>query len=103
VAAPYDGAAEPWPVYVRALALLRAGAGVEARAEFEKILSHPGWTFAPPFIPLSHLGRARAAAMTGDVETASRAYQDLFKLWRNANADLPVLVEARREYARLAR
>ena len=103
VAAPYDGAAEPWPVYVRALALLCAGAGVEARAEFEKILSHPGWTFAPPFMPLSHLGRARAAAMTGDVETASRAYQDLFTLWRNANADLPVLVEARREYARLAR
>jgi tetratricopeptide (TPR) repeat protein/predicted Ser/Thr protein kinase len=103
VAAPYDGAAESWPIYIRALALLRAGAGVEARAEFEKILSHPGWMFWPPFGPLSHLGRARAAAMTGDVETASRAYQDFFTLWRTADADLPVLVDARREYARLSR
>jgi len=103
VAAPYDGAPEPWPVYVRALAFLRAGAGVEARAEFEKILHNQGWTLTAPFVPLSHLGRARAAAMTGDVETAARAYQDFFTLWRKADADLPVLVEARREYARLGR
>jgi eukaryotic-like serine/threonine-protein kinase len=103
VAAPYEGAAESWPNYLRALALLRAGAGVEARAEFEKILSHRGWTFWPPLTALSHLGRARAAAMTGDVETARRAYEDLFTLWRNADADLPVLVDARREYGRLSR
>jgi eukaryotic-like serine/threonine-protein kinase len=103
VAAPYDGAAEAWPIYVRALALLHAGAGVEARAEFEKILSHPTWTFWPPFVPLSHLGRARAAAMTGDTVIASRAYQDLFALWNHADPNLPVLVAARREYARLSR
>jgi serine/threonine protein kinase/tetratricopeptide (TPR) repeat protein len=103
VAAPYDGAAESWPIYLRAMAWLRAGAGVEARAEFEKILGHRGWTFWPPFVPLSHLGWARAAAMTGDVETASRAYQDLFTLWPNADPDLPVLADARREYARLPR
>jgi hypothetical protein len=95
-------AAESWPIYLRALALLRAGEGESARAEFEKMLQHPGWTFWPPFAPLSHLGRARAAAMIGDVETATRAYEDLFALWRDADADLPVLVKARREYARLA-
>jgi tetratricopeptide (TPR) repeat protein len=103
VTTPYDGATEPWPQYLRGLALLRAGAGTEARAEFERLLAHPGWSFWEPFAPLSHLGRARAAAMTGDVETAARAYQDLFTLWKDADADLPVLIEARREFARLKR
>jgi tetratricopeptide (TPR) repeat protein len=103
VTAPYDGVAESWPIYLRALALLRAGEGELARAEFEKILQHPSWTFWPPFAPLSHLGRARAAAMTGDVKTATRAYEDLFADWREADTDLPVLMEARREYARLLR
>jgi len=103
VTAPYDGTAESWPIYLRALALLRAGEGEPARAEFERILQHPSWAFWPPFAPLSHLGRARAAAMTGDVETATHAYEDLFVLWRDADADLPVLVKARREYARLSR
>ncbi len=101
--APYDGTAESWPIYLRALALLRTGKGEAARAEFEKVLQHPGWTFWPPLGPLSHLGRARAAAMIGDVDTASRAYEDLFALWRDADADLPVLVAARREYAQLLR
>jgi tetratricopeptide (TPR) repeat protein len=103
VTAAYDGAAESWPIYLRALALLRAGDGEAARAEFEKLLQHQTWSFWPPLAPLAHLGRARAATMTGDVETAARAYQDLFKLWSSADADLPVLVEARREYARLTR
>jgi eukaryotic-like serine/threonine-protein kinase len=87
---------------MRGLALLRAGQGTEARAEFERLLGHPGWSFWVPFTPLSHLGRARAAAMTGDVETAARAYQDLFAVWRDADANLPVLIDARREFARLS-
>jgi len=99
---PYDGATEPWPLYLRALALLRKGAGADARAEFERILGHRGWAFWAPLEQLSHLGRARAAAMTGDVATASRAYQDLFALWQQADADLPILAEARHEYERLS-
>lgn len=98
---PYDGTAESWPVYLRGLASLRAGAGAEARADFEAIIAHRGRTLWVPIVPLAHLGLARAATMTGDVETASRAYADLFGLWRDADADLPVLVEARREFARL--
>jgi hypothetical protein len=100
---PYDGAAE-------SLADLPSRPGVAAgwrrpaaREAFEKILQHPTWTFWPPLAPLSHLGRARAAVDMGDVETASRSYQDLFALWREADADLPVLIEARRECARLSR
>jgi tetratricopeptide (TPR) repeat protein len=103
VTTTYDGATEPWPLYLRALALLRSGAGAKARAEFERILGHQGWAFWTPFAPLSHLGRARAAAMTGDVAIASRAYQDFFALWQQADADLPILAEARHEYARLTR
>ena len=103
VTTPYDGATEPWPLYLRALALLRRGAGAEARAEFERILGNQGWAFWTPFAPLSQLGRARAAAMTGDVARASRAYQDFFALWQQADADLPILAEARHEYARLTR
>ena len=100
-ASPYEGAADSWPVYVRALARLRAGAGDEARADFERILAHRGRTFWIPLVPLAHLGRARAAAQSGDAVTAAGAYQELFALWKDADPSLPALVEARREYAAL--
>ena len=100
-ASPYEGAADSWPVYVRALARLRAGAGDEARADFERILAHRGRTFWIPLVPLAHLGRARAAAQSGDAVTAAGAYQELFALWKDADPNLPALVEARREYAAL--
>jgi serine/threonine protein kinase/tetratricopeptide (TPR) repeat protein len=98
LAAPFEGAAESWPVYLRGLAFLRAGRGAEARVEFKSIVSHRGRTLWVPFYPLAHLGLARAETMIGDVAAAERAYRDLFDLWKSADADLPVLVEARREY-----
>ncbi len=100
-ATPHEGAADSWPIYLRGLALLRAGRGVEARAEFQKIITHRGRTLWVPFYPLAHLGVARAAVMSGDVAAASQAYQELFTLWKDADADLPVLVEARDEYEKL--
>jgi eukaryotic-like serine/threonine-protein kinase len=100
-AAPYEGAVESWPIYLRGLALLRARRGAEARVEFQKIVDHRGRTFWVPFYPLAHLGLARAAAMTGDDVAAERAYRDLFALWKDADPDLPVLVEARKEYENL--
>jgi eukaryotic-like serine/threonine-protein kinase len=101
-AAPYEGAAESWPIYLRGLALLRAGRGNDARIEFQKILSHRGRTFWVPFYPLAHLGVARAAAMTGDGTAAGRAYREFFALWKEADSDLPVLVEAKKEYGSLS-
>jgi tetratricopeptide (TPR) repeat protein len=101
--APYEGAAESWPIYLRGLALLRAGRSAEARVEFQKILAHRGRTFWVPFYPLAHLGVARAAAMMGDIAAAERSYGDLFALWKNADGDLPVLVAARKEYESLIR
>jgi hypothetical protein len=53
-----------------------------------------------PLYPLAHLGLARAAAMSGDLSAAERAYGELFALWKGADPDLPVLVEARTEYDR---
>jgi eukaryotic-like serine/threonine-protein kinase len=98
---PYEGTAESLPVYLRGLALLRTGAGTAAEAEFQKIIDHRGRTFWFPFHPLAHLGLARALVLRGDTVAASRAYQAFFTLWKDADADLPVLVDARREYARL--
>ncbi len=100
-AAAYEGAADSWPIYLRGLALLRTGQGSEARTEFQKIVDRPGRTHWVPIYPLAYLGLARAAAMSGDTAAAATAYRHLFARWKDADADLPVLIEARAEYARL--
>jgi len=53
------------------------------------------------FYPLAHLGEARAAALTGDMAKARQSYQSFFALWQAADPDVPVLIEARKEYERL--
>jgi hypothetical protein len=50
---------------------------------------------------MAHLGLARAAALQGDVTQAKRAYEDFFQLWKDADVDLPILIEAKREYEKL--
>ena len=55
----------------------------------------------PAAYPLAHLGLARAAAVTGDLATGRKAYEDFFKLWKDADPDLPILIAAKQEYARL--
>ena len=96
---PYEAATFFWPNYIRALAYLRQKAGAEARAEFQKILDHRGWDPTSYLYPLAHLGLARAAALTGDVAVSRKAYQDFLSLWKDADADLPILIEAKKEYA----
>jgi len=98
-----------WPAYLRGLAYLDQGAGDEARVEFQKILDHRGVLAPKDFnpaamtlYPLAYLGRARAAARTGDVDESRKAYDALFALWKDADADIPVLRAARREYRQLA-
>jgi len=54
-----------------------------------------------PLYPLAHLGLARAAALTGDMSKSRKAYQDLLALWKSADSDLPVLLEAKQEYEEL--
>jgi eukaryotic-like serine/threonine-protein kinase len=90
-----------YPVYVHGEAYLAAGEGKEAGPEFQKILDHSGivwncWTGA-----LAHLGLARAYAMQGDTAKARAAYNDFFTLWKDADPDIPILVAAKVEYAKL--
>ena len=92
-----------WPTYARAQAYLRQGSAAEAMAEFQKIIDRRGvWPVAVHF-PLAHLGFARAAALAGDTPKSRKAYQDFFALWKDADPDIPVLLEAKREYEKLTR
>jgi tetratricopeptide (TPR) repeat protein len=88
--------------YIRGLALLELRRWADARAEFQKIIDHPTWWgWFSEQIPLAHLGVARAAAGAGDNTAARTAYQDFFALWKDADADLPILMDAKREYANI--
>ena len=89
------------PRYLRGEAYLRAGEAESALQEFESILAQRGADPFSPVVALAPLGVARALAALGEREKAARAYQQFFEAWRNADADVPVLVAARKEHQRL--
>jgi tetratricopeptide (TPR) repeat protein len=102
------GAPEPllivgtmYPVYLRGEAYLLAHEGKEAAAEFQKIIDHPGVVLNFPLGALAHLQQGRAYALQGDVARARAAYQDFLALWKDADPDIPILKEAKTEYAKL--
>jgi hypothetical protein len=96
-------------VYLRGLAYLRLREGAAAAAEFEKILDHKGanWgsTWQRPywgqFYSLSYLGQARGSVLAGDSAKAEKAYEEFLTLWKNADPDIPILKQAKAEYAKL--
>jgi eukaryotic-like serine/threonine-protein kinase len=90
-----------YPVYVRGEAYLTAHHGREAAAEFQKILDHRGIVLNESIGALAHLQIGRAYAMQGDTAKARAAYQDFLALWKDADPDIPVLVAAKSEYAKL--
>lgn len=87
--------------YMRGSLYLKQGRGKEAAAEFKKIIDNPGIDPFSPAHVLAHLCVGRALAISGDTAGARKAYQDFFAIWKDADADLPVLVEARKEYEQL--
>jgi predicted Zn-dependent protease len=89
------------PIYVRGQAYLKLRQGKEAAAEFQKILDHR--TIVVNFITgaLAHLGLARAYALQGGTAKARAAYNDFFTLWKDADPDIPILKQAKAEYAKL--
>jgi tetratricopeptide (TPR) repeat protein len=89
------------PLHVRGEAYLRAGNGPEAARQFQKILEHRGAGPVSPLYALAYLGLARAAAVSGNTAAARKAYQDFLALWKDADPDVPVLLQARQEYAKL--
>jgi tetratricopeptide (TPR) repeat protein len=90
-----------YPVFVRGEAYLVAHHGSEAGTEFQKILDHRGIVLNAPIGALAHLGLARAYAMQGDTAKARTAYQDFLTLWKDADPDIPILIAAKAEYAKL--
>jgi serine/threonine protein kinase/tetratricopeptide (TPR) repeat protein len=104
-AAPYElgsiGGVTLYPVYLRGQAYLAAHQGSAAAAEFQKIVDHPGVhpTFAEH--ALAKLGLGRAHVMTGDAAKARAGYQDFLALWKDADPDIPILKQAKAEYAKL--
>jgi len=90
-----------YPVYLRGEAYLAGHQGGAAAAEFQKILEHPGVVLNEPIGALAHLGLAHAYVLSGDTTKAKSAYQDFFALWKDADPDIPILKEAKVEYAKL--
>ena len=90
-----------FPVFVRGEAYLAGHQGKEAAAEFQKILDHRGIVLNEPIGALAHLGLAHAYALQGDAAKAKTAYNDFFALWKDADPDIPILQQAKAEYAKL--
>ena len=84
--------------YLRGELYLQQHLGNEAAAEFQKIIDHQGIDGLSATHPLSHLGLGRAAIVRGDTATARKEYQNFFALWKDADPDLPVLIQAKKEY-----
>jgi serine/threonine protein kinase len=114
--APYDlsgSAITLYPAYFRAEAYLAAHQGAPAAAEFQKVLKYRTLEFGDPIGALAHLGLARAymleaqSAQGPDADAdAARAkarasYQDFLALWKDADPDIPILIAAKSEYAKL--
>jgi tetratricopeptide (TPR) repeat protein len=90
-----------YPVYVRGEAHLSAHQGTEAAVEFQKILDHRGVVGSDPIGALAHLQLGRAYTLSGDKTKAATAYQDFLTLWKDADPDIPILQQAKREYLQL--
>lgn len=89
------------PLYERARAHLKTGEWDQARAACQKMLDHPGVFSGQKLLPLAQLGLARALAAGGKTPESRAAYEAFFLLWKDADADLPLLADARREFAAL--
>jgi eukaryotic-like serine/threonine-protein kinase len=90
-----------YPAYIRGLAYLAQKNGTAAAAEFQKFLDHPGVVGNFLLGSLAHLQLARAYVIAGDTAKAKAAYQDFLALWKGADPDVPILKEAKAEYAKL--
>ena len=91
-----------YPVYVRGLGYLAGRQGAEAAAEFQKILNHRGIVVSDPIGALAHLQLGRAYLLQGDTAKAKVAYSNFLLLWKDADFDIPVLKQAKLEYAKLS-
>ena len=107
-ASPYERAYPEVP-YLRGSAYLNLKKGAEAAGEFQKVVDHKGASWGSTWLypnwglyySVSYVGLARAFALAGDTAKAKNAYQDFFALWKDADKDIPILIQARKEFAAL--
>lgn len=97
----YQNVIDFWPQYLRGQAYLRLQAGDKAAMEFQNVLDHRCQAMLSALFPLAYLGLARASALTGNAARSRQAYSDFFALWKNAEPDLPMLIEAKKEFERM--
>jgi eukaryotic-like serine/threonine-protein kinase len=90
-----------YPVYLRGATYLQQGRGQAAAIEFQKYVDHRTMVWNCPLAPLAHLGIARAYALQGGLAQARAAYQGFLTLWKDADPDIPILKQAKGEYAKL--
>jgi eukaryotic-like serine/threonine-protein kinase len=90
-----------YPVYIRGESYLLLREGEKAAGEFQKFVSHPGITVNCPLGALARLQLGRAYALSGDAPKARTAYLDFLTLWKDADPNVPVLKQAKAEYAKL--
>jgi eukaryotic-like serine/threonine-protein kinase len=110
VASPYElGTPQSWPgygaslypIFVRGQALLLLRRGADAEAEFQKFIDHRNLVGNCPLGSLARLGLARSQVLEGNIARARTAYRDFFTVWKDADPDIPILKQAKAEYAKL--
>ena len=97
----YQSAASFSPQTLRSMVYLKLGQAAQAAAEAREILDHRGHGPMSLLWPLAHLTLARASVMQNDMAQARKSYQDFFTHWKNADQDMPILIEAKQEFERL--
>ena len=97
----YVGNTALHPVFVRGQAFLTMGQAKEAQGEFRKILDHRGLVLNSPIGALVLVGVARSYSLSADIAKAGGAYEDFLTLWKDADPDIPILIAAKAEYAKL--
>jgi eukaryotic-like serine/threonine-protein kinase len=90
-----------WCTYGRGIIYLKGKMAAEAAAEFKKVIDHRAVDPLSPANVLAHLGLARASMLAGDASTARIEYQNFFGAWKDADKDLPILIDAKKEYDQL--
>jgi tetratricopeptide (TPR) repeat protein len=90
-----------YPIYVRGQAYLVANQPAQAAAEFQRIVDHPGVVLMDPMGAFARLQLARALVLSGDAVKAKGVYDDLLTLWKDADAGIPIVEQARKEAVRL--
>jgi hypothetical protein len=90
-----------YPIYVRGMTYLAARQPAEAAGEFQRILDHRSIVLVDPMDAMARLQLARALVLSGDTVKAKSAYNDLLALWKDADPKIPIVNEARAEYAKL--